>query len=66
MTTTEDRLTTDELGQIKGLTLDEARSLINEHIARGLENIPGGIIRIYGLEAEYPELIAKLDAEEKK
>lgn len=47
----------------KGLTVDEARKLINEQIAQGLENIPAEIITIYGLEDEYPELIAKVDAE---
>ena len=47
----------------KSMTLDEARALINSQIERGLENIPAEIITYYGLEAEYPELIAKIDRE---
>jgi len=47
----------------KSMTLDEACALINSQIERGLENIPAEIITYYGLEAEYPELIAKIDRE---
>lgn len=46
------------------MTLDEIRALIDAQIARGLENTPGEIITIHGLESEYPELMAKLYAEE--
>lgn len=49
--------------QQKNLTADEARRLINEQIAQGLENIPAEIITAYGFEDEYPELMAKVDRE---
>ena len=42
---------------------EEGRKLIAEALERGAENIAAEIVTQFGLEAEYPELIAKVDAE---
>ena len=55
----------NELQNSEPLSKDEARKHIAEALARGTESIAAEIATAAGLEAEYPALIAKVDAEGK-
>lgn len=56
----------NSLSQEVKLTQTEIRELIDDHIKRGVENIAAEIVTIYGLENEYPDLIAKVDGDAAK
>ena len=53
----------NESGQVVAVTVEQAREHIARFLAGGAENIAAEVVTIFGLEAEYPELIAKVDAE---
>jgi hypothetical protein len=61
-----EKLTTGNIGNGRDETyhIDKVRAKINEMISQGLENLPGELIAMHGLDDEYPELMAKLVAED--
>lgn len=56
----------NSLDQPINLTQEEIRGIIEDHLKRGFENIAAEIVTVYGLEDEYPDLIAKVDADAAK